>query len=214
MPTVAFAEDHALIRDVIADLIETYEGFHVIARASDGHDLLEQIKNTGAPDILLLDLAMPGMAGYETALWMKEYYPATKILVLSTHSSDTATVRLLKAGVQGFLTKNIHPADLQKALREVMTTQSFFLQTGSERMTTITKQFITEGDFKKMTLNDRELEFMKRCCSDATYKEIADQMHVSPRTISHLIDSIAEKIGIKTRPGFVMYAVNGGLTHL
>jgi two-component system, NarL family, invasion response regulator UvrY len=214
MPTVAFAEDHALIRDVIADLIGSYEGFHVIARAGDGHELLEQIKNTGAPDILLLDLAMPGMAGYETALWMKEHHPATKILVLSSLSSDTLTVRLLKAGVQGFLTKNIHPADLQTALSGVMTTQSFFLQTGSERMTIIARQFITEGDFKKMVLNDRELEFFKRCCSDSSYKEIADEMHVSPRTISHLIDSIAEKIGVKTRAGFVMYAVNGGLTHL
>ncbi len=215
MTTVAIAEDQLLMLNMLAEIINRFEGFRVLIRAANGIELIEQIRVTGSPDILLLDLSMPQMGGQETAVWMRTHYPATKIIVLSSFHSDLVKVRLLRTGIRGFLNKDIHPKDLEKAFNGIKHQNAYFLQEDVQQLVMLIQQ-VADGStsFERLSLTDRELEYIKLCCSDDTNKEIAEKMKFSPRTIKDLADGIRNKIGVEGRVSLVMYAISNGLIYL
>ena len=126
--TLALADDHQLLRESLAVLIKGFTNCKVLYTVGNGIELMEKIQQQGPPDVLLLDMSMPLMDGYQTALWLQQYYPAVKILMLTMHNTDVALVRLLLAGAKGFLKKDIAPAELQKAIYEVVSTGFYFGQ--------------------------------------------------------------------------------------
>src|SRR5690242_9620881 len=118
MIKVALVDDHVLLRDALASLIENFENCHVIYQVSNGKEMIEAIDTREEkPDVVIMDLNMPEMDGYQTAKWLHRNHPGILVLMLTMYDSEIMLVRMLQTGVKGFLKKDIHPAELQFAIQ-------------------------------------------------------------------------------------------------
>ncbi len=156
--------------------------------AANGKDFIAQLNPKHLPDIVLLDISMPEMDGYATAEWLRVNYPDIKILALSTMDAETAIIKMIKSGAKGYVLKDAEPAELKLAFDEVMSRGYFYNELitrkvmSSINLLTDTKN--PTSTFAKLT--EREIEFLKYACTEMAYKEIADKMHVSTRTVGGL----------------------------
>lgn len=212
--TVAIVDDHLLIAKAIASVIEGFKGYEVLFEAENGQHFTEQLglKNS-IPDIVLLDISMPVMDGFETALWLKHNYPAVKVMALTMQDDDESLIKMIKAGAMGYLNKNVHPLELEKALNDIMTKGSYY----PERFTGRLINALSNEDAYNATnvkLTPRETEFLRYACTELTYKEIGEKMFCSARTVESYRDSLFEKLGVKTRVALVLFAVKTGLHKL
>lgn len=215
-PGVVLVDDHALLRSGLASLISGFGEFEIIFEACDGKDLIRQLQHSRRPDIILLDINMPEMDGFETACWLRRNYPEIRVLALSMYDTDSSIVRMLRSGVKGYILKDIDAGELRAALDSVMEKGYYYtdLVTG-KLLHTINHFNEPETRMRRLlTLNERELEFMKLVCTEWTYKEIADRMYLSPRTIDGYRDALFEKLNVRTRVGLAMYAVKNGIVTL
>ncbi len=212
--TIALVDDHGLIRNGISKLIGTFDNMQVIFDASNGMEAIEKIGKDQIPDIVLMDINMPVKDGYETTEWISSNYPQIKVLALSMYDNEAAVIKMLKAGARGYILKDAEPADLKKALEDIYRKGYYFsdVVTG----TLIHKVQKKEGspDSNSGNLSQREIRFLELVCSELTYKEIADQMCLSPRTIDGYRDALFEKLQVKTRVGLVMFALKHNLVSL
>jgi two-component system invasion response regulator UvrY len=211
-PGVVLVDDHVLLRSGLASLIRGFGEYEVLFEACSGKDLIRQLKEFPCPDIILLDINMPDMDGFETACWLKRHHPEIKVLALSMYDSDNSVVRMLKNGAKGYILKDIEAAELRAALDSIVEKGYYYTDSVTGKLI----HMITALDERQMgvrflTLNDREVEFMKLVCTEWTYKEIADRMSLSPRTIDGYRDALFEKLNVKTRVGLAMYAVKNGI---
>lgn len=212
---IAMVDDHSLLRNGLANLINSFEGFEVSMEANNGRDFIEQLATASPPDIVLLDINMPVMNGYETAAWIRENLPGAKTLVLSMLDSDLAIIRMLNLGARGFLIKDSHPNQFRTALNQLRD-QGFCLNEGiSGRISYIAKN--EDPDDKSGTnlvpprLTDKEHHFLRLSCSELTYREIASEMGISPRTVDSHRDSLFAKLNVYSRVGLVLYAIKNGI---
>ena len=204
MIQIAIADDHVLFRKGIAELIEGFSGCTVLHQASNGQDMLDFL-STQTPDLIILDIQMPVLNGFETAEHIKEKHPDVKILALSMYGDEPSIIRMLKSGAKGYILKDAEPADLERAIKDVHTRGFYY----SDEV----GHLILSGMQGKQTavLKDREIEFLKLACTEKTYKEIADIMCVSPRTVDGYREALFEKLEAKSRVGLVVYAIKHGL---
>lgn len=204
---IALADDHILMRTGLATLIDSFDNYKVIFQCANGQELIDGIINHSIPDIVLLDINMPVKDGYETSLWLKTNFPNIKILALSMYDNEAAVIKMLRNNARGYLLKDAEPIELLNALNAVMHKGYYY----SDLVTGLLINNVTNADessnIPKPLLNDREREFLKSCCTEMTYKEIADKMFVSPRTIDGYRDALFEKLEVKTRVGLAMYAI-------
>ncbi len=214
-PGVVLVDDHVLLRSGLASLIRGFGEYEVVFEACDGKDLIRQLKDSRRPDIVLLDINMPEMDGYETACWLRRNYPEIKVLALSMYDTDSSIVRMLKNGVKGYIVKDIDACELRLALDTVIDKGFYYTDMVTGKLIhTISN--LDEPDLRVrriLSLNERELEFMKMVCTEWTYKEIADRMYLSPRTIDGYRDALFEKLNVRTRVGLAMYAVRNGIVN-
>jgi two-component system invasion response regulator UvrY len=210
MVTIAFAEDHALVREAVADMIEGFGGYRVTCRARNGIDLIDQIAVAGAPDIALLDLSMPDMDGQETAAWLIKNHPKTAVLILTSHDSEAMLVPLVRLGIRGFMRKDIEKSEMRAALKEVMARGYYLGGDTGVRLFEFVRNNPNEYS-PEMLLNEKEIEFIKLSCTDLTYKGIAEQMDLSPRAIDGIRDVVFEKLKVRTRVALSMFAMRNGL---
>ncbi|HVZ95302.1 MAG TPA: response regulator transcription factor [Chitinophagaceae bacterium] len=210
MIKVVLADDHILLRQGLANLIEDFGNYKVLFQADNGKDFLEKLDRINTPDIVLMDINMPVMDGYETALWLKENIPGIKVLALSMYDDEMSIIRMFRAAVKGYILKDCDPAELKQALNAVMTKGFYYsdLVTGVF-VNSVTKE--DEGISKVVDLSSKEVTFLKLCSTEMTYKEIAGEMNLSPRTIDGYRDELCVKLGVKTRIGLVMYAIRSGI---
>jgi two-component system invasion response regulator UvrY len=215
-PSVALVDDHILLRNGLASLIQSFGEYTVLFEAGNGKDFIQQLKPRFIPDIVLLDINMPDMDGYETALWLRRHHPEIRIIALSMYDTDNSIIRMLKNGVKGYILKDIEPSELKLALESVITKGFYYSELVTGKLIhTINALDIPEHKIRQvLTLNDRELEFLKLACTECTYKEIAEQMYLSPRTIDGYRDTLFEKLNVKTRVGLVLYALRNGIVTL
>ena len=202
------ADDHILLRDALANLVDTFEEFTVVATAGNGEEVIQQINNGCNAAIVLMDLNMPKMDGYETAKWLSLHHPQIKIVILTMYDSEIALIRLLQAGVNGFLKKDIHPAELKNALLTVAGGEYYY---SNHTTTKIASLFRKQLGLQKSILNETEIEFLKLASTDMTYKEIAQAMHMTPRHIDNYRDALFTKLEVKSRVGLAIYAVKNGV---
>jgi len=210
--TVALADDHQLLLNGLALLVNNFDNCTVLYTALNGQELIEKVQQQGPPHILLLDMSMPQMDGYQTALWLQQHHPNVKILMLTMHSTDVALIRLLLAGVKGFLKKDAAPNELKTAIYELATTGFYFRQQAIGQMVQFLNNSGPNGG--KPLLSEREEQFLQLCCSDRTYKEIALEMQISPSSVDHLRNELFIKLQINSRVGLALYAVKQGLVSL
>lgn len=206
---ISLVDDHTLFRKGMAELINSFKGYKVVAEADNGKEFIKSFNGRGRPDIVLLDINMPEMNGYETALWLKEHWPHVKVLALSMYDMEESIIRMLKAGAKGYLLKDAHPEELLAALHEVSKDNFYH----SDLVTGVLLKSLnpSERDGASVKLNEREMQFLKLACTEMTYKEIADQMCLSPRTIDGYREALFEKLHVKSRVGLVMFAIREGI---
>src|ERR1700683_2586172 len=211
---IAMADDHVLLRDALAVVINGFEHCKVILLADNGRDLLQQMQKDFLPDLVILDLNMPEMDGYETAKYLRINYPEIYVLVLTMYDSEISLLRMLQAGARGFLKKDIHPSELKSAIQSVMASGYFYSQHSAGKLVNIFKKDLSGNHAERSGLSDNELTFLKLASTDMTYKEIATAMELSPRTVDNYRDSIVMKLNVKSRVGLAIYAVKSGVVPL
>jgi len=206
---IAIVDDHTMFRKGLCSLINIFPGYGVTLDAANGNDLIRQLDPAALPDILLLDIAMPGMDGFSLAAWLKDHYPEIRILALSTMESELTIIRMIKAGARGYLLKDAEPAELRRAFDDVIDLGYYFNELVSRKLLQETALLGEEGSAGSggLRLSDRELLFLRLACSEKTYYEIAKEMFVSERTVDGYRDSLFRKLKVSSRVGLVLYAI-------
>jgi DNA-binding NarL/FixJ family response regulator len=209
--TVVIIDDHILVAKAIASLVEQMKKYEVLHVADNGKQFVSWMTGRKtAPDIVLLDINMPFMNGYETAAWIKKEIPNTGILALTMLNDEPSIINMIRAGASGYLLKDVHPAELEKALDMVLDRGFYYSDLVANKLI----KAITEDEHPKepsVKLNDRELQFLSYACTELTYKEIAREMDLSSRTVEGYRDQLFVKLNIKSRVGLALYAIKTGL---
>jgi len=212
MAKIVLTDDHVLLRNGLASLVKNL-GHTVLFEANNGKDLIEKLTPGNIPEIILLDINMPEMDGYATAEWLKKNQPSVKVLALSMYDNENAIIRMLKSGAKGYILKDSDPAELKTAIDDLVTKGFHYSDLVSGKLIhAMNKMDSNENTLSILSqLTERETEFLKYTCTELTYKEIAEKMFVSPRTIDGYRDTLFEKLELKTRVGLVMYAIKNGI---
>ncbi len=215
MPSIALADDHSLLRISLAQLVESL-GNTVLFEANNGKEFQEKLDKKNLPEIVLMDINMPEMDGFQTTQWLKTNHPDVKVLALSMYDNETSIIRMLKCGARGYILKDSEPAELKAAIHALMDKGFYYSDLVSGKLMHAINKMDDDGEGLKslVPLNDRETDFLKYSCTELTYKEIADKMFVSPRTIDGYRDVLFEKLHVKTRVGLVMYAIKNGIVNV
>jgi two-component system invasion response regulator UvrY len=213
---LGIVDDHKLFRKGLISLIEMIsKDYHILFEADNGLDLQQKIDKRNPPDIVLIDVNMPGMDGFASVQWLQEAHPDVKVLVVSMIQKEETIVRMVKLGVKGYLCKDVEPEELNIALQAIA-------KKGFHYTDFITGKLINSLQDKtgnkliaaQNLMNDREKEFLHFACTELTYNEIADKMFLSPKTIDGYRNSLFEKLKVKSRVGLVLYAVRNGLVRV
>jgi DNA-binding NarL/FixJ family response regulator len=207
--TIALVDDHRLFRSGIVQLINNFHQYSVLFEAGDGEDMMRKITPKVKPDIILLDINMPKMDGISTAKWLKHNHPDIKIIVLSMFEDAEKVLTMIRLGVKGYLLKDAEPAEFKDALAKVANDDIYYPGF-------VTRHLVENIniDFTLIKLNRREVEFLKLCATELTYKEIATRMSLSTRTVDGYRDTLFEKLQIKSRIGLVLYAIKNKLIEM
>lgn len=211
--SVAIADDHSLLRSALAKLINTFEGYNIIIEADNGKELRNKIQQQVVPDIVMLDVNMPEMDGFETTQWLHKTYPQVKVLALSMFSDEKTIIKMFKVGAKGYLLKNTDPEELKKALDALIDKNVYLSEYVSGKLVSGLHQE-SEEPVKEVILNEKEREFLRWTCSELSYKEIASKMFVSPRTVDDYRQALFNKLKVHSRVGLVLYAIKNGIVEV
>ncbi|HOZ78379.1 MAG TPA: response regulator transcription factor [Ferruginibacter sp.] len=212
MANIVLTDDHILLRNGLAGLIKNL-GHHVLFEADNGKDLIEKLNSRHLPDLVLMDINMPEMDGCEATEWLRKHHPKIKVLALSMYNNESAIIRMLKAGAKGYILKDSRPQQLEVAIDAIMKQGFHYSELLNGKLIHAINQM---GDISTdlntlVHLHEKETEFLKLCCTEFTYKEIAARLSVSPRTVDGYRDALFEKLNVKTRIGLVMFSVKNGI---
>jgi DNA-binding NarL/FixJ family response regulator len=214
MIKIALADDHVVLRKSLAILIEMLGQFKVVMEVSNGEEFIRQLSETdpdGHPDIVLMDITMPIMDGVETTKWLKRHYPKIKVIAFSMINNDLIIIRMLKNGARGYILKDCEPAELKTALLEVFNNGYYYNDIITSKMKERASEY---NENSVVMINERELIFLRWACTDKSYKEIADEMGVSPRTIDGYRDALFQKLNVNSRVGLAVYAFRNDIITL
>jgi len=206
---IALVDDHRLFRSGIASLINNFNGYKVLFEAANGEELIRRISPKFKPDIILLDINMPVMNGALTAKWLKNKYPEIGVIVLSMLDDAEKVLEMLKLGVKGYLLKDAEPFEVEQALEKVSQGEVYYPEFVARLLVDSINHPVD-----KNRLQVREIEFLKLASTELTYKEIAEQMSVSVRTVDGYRDALFEKLKVKSRIGLVLFSVKNQLIKL
>ncbi|RPE09738.1 DNA-binding response regulator [Chitinophaga lutea] len=213
---IALVDDHNLFRKGLIKLINLADygkRYAILLEAENGNDLQNKMTQPPFPDIVLMDIDMPDMNGFETVEWLQRTHPSIKVMVISMLESESAILRMLRLGVKGFLSKDIEVEDIHRAL-ETISSNGFYY---SDAATEVLNQNLTgSGKFNTTAvhLSENELEFLKLAATEMTYLQIADKMNLSPKTIDGYRENLFKRLNVKTRVTLALYAVKHGIVQV
>lgn len=205
---ICIIDDHPLTLKGLAQIIASNKSYNITFQGHNGLELLEHLEKANTiPDVVILDINMPLMNGYDTMNILHEKYPNIKILVYSMYNNEYAVARMMGLGARGFITKDCEPEDLLAAIKNIYTH-------GYDISDTINKHLpngiIYSKDIVK-ELNNKEVEFLTLCCADVTYTMIASQMQISDRLAEKIRSDLFKKLNVNSRVGLSMFAIYSGL---
>lgn len=214
MIRIALVEDQPLFRKGVGSLFDQQEGMKVVLEAGNGQELIEQIARQGEyPDVILMDLQMPGMDGMETTKAIREKNSEVKIIILSIYNQDKFIAHMVELGANGYLCKNCDPGEVTDAVQSVVKNGFYFNHS--------TLQAVQQGlkqRKRKISLEDtqtdltpREREVLELICLEHTAAEIAEKLFLSVRTVDGHRNNLLLKTGARNTAGLVMYAVKNGI---
>lgn len=213
---IALVDDHNLFRKGLIKLInmgDTQSKYTILFEAENGNDLKEKMTQPPFPDIILMDINMPDMDGFETVEWLLRSHPSVKVLVISMLETETAILRMLRLGVKGYLSKDIEVEDMHRALEAIVNKGYYYSDIATEVL-----NYNISGVSKPVTtavrLSEKEIEFLKLAATELTYQQIADKMNLSPKTIDGYREALFQRLKVKTRVTLALYAVKHGIVQL
>jgi two-component system invasion response regulator UvrY len=208
MIRVLLVDDHAILRRGLRSLLSDAFARAEFGEASNAEEALEQLGKKGW-DVALLDITLPGKSGLDLLKELKAARPRLPVLVLSVHSEDQFAIRALKAGAEGYLTKESAPEELVKAIHKILAGGRYVSPTLAEKLAWNVRKGFTPTPHE--TLSDREHEVMCRIASGKTVTEIAGELSLSAKTISTYRARILEKLGVRNSAEITQYAIRNGL---
>ncbi|MCB7480704.1 response regulator transcription factor [Christiangramia sediminis] len=204
--TIIIVDDHKLFAQSLQILVNSFDGFEVIEVCKNGEELVNYLQaGNPRPDLILLDMRMPVMDGMQTMKWLKENHPNQKVLTLTVDQEDETIIKMLRLGCRGYLLKDIDPEEFEQALNAIDRTGYYSNKTISEALNK------EERKLKYEELTEREMEFLNHACSELTYKAIAAEMNLSPKTVENYRESLFNKLHVKSRVGLVIFAIKEGI---
>ncbi len=211
---IGIVDDQQLFRKGVASLCNSFNNVSVVLEAGDGNELLKMIPELQElPDILLLDLNMPGMDGMETTKRLKRTFPSIKIIILTIYNEDRFILHLLESGANAYLFKDCEPVEFEKAIRAVYNDgyyfSEFILKVLHESSQKPRKNISGENPFVDITA--REKDVLLLICEEYTTQEIADKLFISARTAEGHRNNLLVKTGCKNTAGLVIFAIKNKL---
>lgn len=213
---LVLVDDHILLRQSLAGLLGAL-GYSILCECDEGESLLRKIDKNNLPDVVLMDIHMPKMDGYEATLWLTKNYPSVHVLALSMLDNETSIIRMIKNGAKGYILKDADPMELKTAIESVMRTGFHYTDRVTGKLVHSVEHMQDDlgGENKLLlSLNEREIEFLKLACTEMTYKEIATQMCLSPRTVDGYRDTLFGKLQAKSRIGLVLFSIRNNIIQL
>ncbi|MBO6575542.1 MAG: response regulator transcription factor [Rhodothermales bacterium] len=206
---IVLADDHGMMRAGLAALIKSMPGFDVVGEAENGLELLEVIAEA-EPDIAILDISMPSMSGTDAAARIRRDYPKVRTIALSMHRTEDWVLRALRAGVQAYVTKDAAAVELKEALRAVKEGDMFLSSKISRQ---VISRLLSEGEAgsKYDQLSDRQREILTLIADGKTNNQIAEILHLSPKTVEWHRAQIMERLGMKSLAELIRYVVRIGV---
>jgi DNA-binding NarL/FixJ family response regulator len=203
--SIIIADDHIIFRKGLRTVLNEIPFVKVIAEASDGNELLRLMKKE-VPDIILMDIRMPGMDGVEATKKITEHYPDTSVICLTMHEEIGYFNKMIEAGAQGFLLKKTNKDQLENAIKAVYGGGNYY-----DEEFVITPKQVPAVNKTGIKMSDREIEVLELICKGLSNAEIAQKLNLSQRTIDGHKSRLFEKTGAKNSANLVMYAVKHGL---
>lgn len=210
--SIAFVDDHKLLRAGLIELINDFKNCTVMLEAGNGKEFTQQLNLENLPQIVLLDISMPVMNGYDTAAWLQQNHPGIKIIVLSQFDEEFAIARMVNLGACAFLVKDEEPEILEEALNTVHQTGFYF----GGQLGSLVRQLLQPSKYSQpgydTLLSETEIRFLELSGSSLTYNQIGDELSMTVKQVEHLRDRLCTQFDLKTRPQLAVFALSNGLT--
>ena len=209
---VAIADDHKIFRKGVILSLRPYTNIKFVLEAENGDDLLAGIPDA-QPDVILMDLRMPGKDGIEATKAVSKLYPNIYVVVLSMYEDERFVYHLMENGANGYLLKNAEPMEIRRAVMEVYE-KGYYLNNFVNRILlkrSHARQKVVPSLNNEITLSDKERDVLRYICMEFTAQEIAQKMEISPRTVEAIKDRLMERFGSKNTAGLVFFAVKNSL---
>jgi DNA-binding NarL/FixJ family response regulator len=209
---VAIADDHQIFRKGVILSLRAYASLKFVLEAENGDDLIAGL-DAAQPDVILMDLRMPGKDGIETTKIVSKKYPNIHILILTMYEDERFVIHLMENGANGYLLKNADPAEIKKAILEVHS-KGYYLNNFVNRVLlkkSHQKLKIIPSLNNEIQISDKEKQVIRLVCMEYTAQQIAKEMGISPRTVEAIKDRLMERFGVKNSVGLVFFAMKNAL---
>ncbi|MDF1593304.1 MAG: response regulator transcription factor [Desulfobacterales bacterium] len=212
---VIIADDHTIVRKGLCSLLDGENDIDVIGEAENGREAIKQVEKL-MPDVVLLDISMPGLNGLEATRQLKKKFPKLRILILTMHDNDEYIFETLRAGASGYLVKRSAPNELISAIKAVCRGESFLSPSISKRVieTYVRGASREDGDEAYGKLTDREREVLQLIAEGKLNREIAELLHISVKTVESHRAHIVEKLNIRNTAELTQYAIRKGIIRI
>ena len=213
--SVIIADDHRLFRIGIKSILSTFDNIEVVAEACDGEELIPLVQQYN-PNVVLLDLRMPNMDGFEALDVISQKYKETRVIILSSFNTENYIAHAIEHGAAGYLDKNAEPQEIQVAIQSVVAQKFYF----DDKINRAMVNRLVRGKKGKpvlgnnVQLNDSEIGVLTHLCAELTSGEIAQKMYLSQRTIEGIRQELMRKTQSKNVVGLIVFAVKNGLVDL
>ncbi len=212
---IALVEDQRLFRDGLHAMLKETEDMDVVTVADNGKHFLEQLKGAEVlPEVAMVDMNMPEMNGFELTEILLKQYPQMRIIILTVHNQERYIIKMIEAGVAGYLVKNCDIEEVRLAIRTAHKTGFYFndstmlaMRNGYKSKSNQVRSFANIP----VDLTEREIEVLRFICKEFTNTEIAEMLNISPRTVDGHRNNLLAKAGCRNTAGLVLFAVNNGL---
>jgi len=209
---ILLVDDHAIMRDGIKALLSIHEDLEVVGEASEGREALELAK-TLDPDVVVMDISMPGMDGLEVTHRLTRRNPKTKVIILTQHDNREYILSTIKVGAAGYIPKKALGSDLVAAIRAVRSGDSFLYPSAARTLIDDYRKQAEQPDIYE-SLTEREREILKLIAEGRTSREIAEALFISQKTVQGHRTKIMEKLDLRNRTELIKYAMRKGLVDL
>ncbi len=209
---VAIADDHKIFRKGVVLSLRHYTNIKFVAEADNGQELIDQLE-AKKPDVVLMDLRMPVKDGIETTKYISRHFPHIFVIVLTMHEDERFVTHLMENGANGYLLKSTEPAEIKKAIMEVMA-KGYYLNNFVNRIL-LKRSHNRARTMPSLTneieVSDKERDVLRYICMEFTSQEIGEKMNVSPRTVESIKERLMERWNLKNTAGLVFFAVKNNL---